>query len=37
MPRFNNIFIKLQSDRAVTKQVNTELTKQIVTLECQCG
>ena len=37
LPRFNDIFTKLQSDRDVTKQVNTELNKQIVTLERQCG
>ena len=34
--KFNNNFSKLQSDLAVTKQVNTKLTKQIVTLERQC-
>ena len=34
--KFNNNFSKLQSDMAVTKQVNTELTKRIVTLERQC-
>ena len=37
LPRCNDIFTKLQSDRDVTKQVNTELNKQIVTLERQCG
>ena len=37
MCKFNDIFIKLQSDWAVTKQVNTERTKRIVTLERQCG
>ena len=37
LPRFNDIFTQLQSDRDVTKQVNTELNKQIVTLERQCG
>ena len=34
--KFNNNFSKLQSDLAVTKQVNTEPTKRIVTLERQC-
>ena len=33
--KFDNNFGKLQSDLAVTKQVNTELIKQIVTLESQ--
>ena len=30
--KFNNNFSKLQSELAVPKQVNTELTKRIVTL-----
>ena len=34
--KFNDNFSKLQSELAVTKQVNTELTKRIVTLERQC-
>ena len=34
--KFNDSFSKLQSELAVTKQVNAELTKQIVTLERQC-
>ena len=34
--KINDNFSKLQSEPAVTKQVNTELTKQIVTLERQC-
>ena len=33
--KFNKNFSKLQSDMAVTKQVNTELTKRIVALERQ--
>ena len=33
--KFNDNFSKLQSELAATKQVNTELTKRIVTLECQ--
>ena len=32
----NDNFSKLKSELAVTKQVNTELTKRIVTLESQC-
>ena len=36
MHKFNDNFSKLQSELAVSKQVNTELTKRIVTLECQC-
>ena len=36
MRKFNDNFSKLQSELAVSKQVNTELTKRIVTLECQC-
>ena len=36
MRKFNNNFSKPQSVLAVTKQVNTELTKRIVTLERQC-
>ena len=36
MRRFNDNFSKLPSELAVTKQVNTELTKQIVTLERKC-
>ena len=31
--KFNNNFSKLRSELAVTKEVNTELTKQIATLE----
>ena len=34
--KFNNNFSKLQSELSVTKQVNTKLTKRIVTLERQC-
>ena len=34
--KFNNNFSKLRSELAVTKEVNTELTKQIATLERQC-
>ena len=34
--KFNNNFSKLHSDLAVTKQVNTELTKRIMTSERQC-
>ena len=34
--KFNNNFSKLRSELAVTKQVNTELTKRIATLERQC-
>ena len=34
--KFNNNFSKLWSELAVTKEVNTELTKQIATLERQC-
>ena len=33
--KFNDNFSKLQSELAATKQVNTELTKRIVTLERQ--
>ena len=33
--KFNNNFSKLRSELAVTKQVNTELTKRIATLERQ--
>ena len=32
---FNDSFSKLHSELALTKQVNTELTKRIATLECQ--
>ena len=32
---FNDSFSKLHSELALTKQVNTELTKWIATLECQ--
>ena len=34
--KLNNNFSKLQSELAVTKQVNTELIKRIVTLEYRC-
>ena len=34
--KFNDNISKLQSDLAVTKHVNTELTERIVTLERQC-
>ena len=34
--KFKDNFSKLQSELAVTKQLNTELTKRIVTLERQC-
>ena len=34
--KLNDNFSKLQSELAVSKQVNTELTKRIVTLERQC-
>ena len=34
--KFNDNFSKLQCELAVTKQVNAELTKRIVTLERQC-
>ena len=33
--KFNDNFSKLQSKVAATKQVNTELSKRIVNLECQ--
>ena len=36
MRKFNDNFSKLQSELVVTKQLNTELTKRIVTLERQC-
>ena len=36
MRKFYDNFSKLQSELAVTKQVNTELPKRIVTLERQC-
>ena len=36
MLKFNDNFSKLQSELAITKQVNTELTNRIVTLERQC-
>ena len=36
MYKFNKIFSKLQSELSIAKQVNTELTKKIVTLERQC-
>ena len=32
---FNDSFSKLHSELALTKQVNTELTKRIAALECQ--
>ena len=35
--KFKYNFSKLQSELAVTKQVNTDLTKRIVTLERQCS
>ena len=34
--KLNNNFSKLHSELAVTKQVNTELIKRIVTLEYRC-
>ena len=34
--KVNDNFSKLQSELAITKQVNTELTRRIVTLERQC-
>ena len=36
MRKFNENFSKLQSELSIAKRVNTELTKRIVTLECQC-
>ena len=36
MRKFNDNFSKLQSELVVTKELNTELTKRIVTLERQC-
>ena len=36
MCMFNENFSKLQSELSIAKRGNTELTKRIVTLECQC-
>ena len=36
MGKFNENFSKLQSELSITKSVNTELTKRIVTLKRQC-
>ena len=36
MHKFNKNFSKLQSELSIAKCVNNELTKRIVTLECQC-
>ena len=36
MRKFNENFSKLQSELFVAKRPDTELTKRIVTLECQC-
>ena len=36
MHKFNENFVKLQSELCITKRVNIELTKRIVTLERQC-
>ena len=35
MRKFNNNFAKLQAELVVTKRVNSELCKRIVTVECQ--
>ena len=34
--KFNKNFLKLHSELSITKRVNTELAKRIVTLEHQC-
>ena len=36
MRKLNDNFSKFQSDLAVTKHLNTELTKQIASMDCQC-
>ena len=36
MRKFNENFFKLQSELFIAKRPDTELTKRIVTLECQC-
>ena len=36
MRKFKDNFAKLQAEPVVTKRVNSELCKRIVTVECQC-